>query len=118
MLLVVLACPRVLADEPSVTPTSMVHIGEVDERFQSFNVEMVEVTGDVSGNRTARTCRVPARTSLRIVHRSIWLRPVYENSLLRWRRLMYASVGPGQTQPTSQIPTPRHRRLLPDSMAF
>jgi Glycosyl hydrolase family 79, N-terminal domain len=45
MLLVVLACSRGLADAPSVTPASMMRIGEVDERFQSYNVEMVEVTG-------------------------------------------------------------------------
>jgi heparanase len=36
-----------LADElPSViTPAKMAHIGEMDERFQSFNIEMLEVTG-------------------------------------------------------------------------
>ena len=45
ILLVVLACARVLADEPSLSPTSMARISEVDERFQSYNVEMVEVTG-------------------------------------------------------------------------
>jgi hypothetical protein len=44
-LLVVLACSRDLAAAPSVTPASMVRIGKVDERFQSYNVEMVEVTG-------------------------------------------------------------------------
>jgi hypothetical protein len=45
VLFVALACCRTLADEPSVTPASMARIGEVDERFQSYNVEMVEVTG-------------------------------------------------------------------------
>src|ERR1700682_1941903 len=45
VLLVALACCRTLADEPAVTPASMARIGEVDERFQSYNVEMVEVTG-------------------------------------------------------------------------
>src|ERR1700682_3619185 len=45
VLLVALACCRTLADEPTVTPASMARIGEVDERFQSYNVEMVEVTG-------------------------------------------------------------------------
>jgi heparanase len=34
-----------LAGELSVTPASMARIGTVDERYQSYNIEMVEVTG-------------------------------------------------------------------------
>ena len=45
MLFIAFACSRTLADEPSLTPSSMTRIGEVDERFQSYNIEMVEVTG-------------------------------------------------------------------------
>jgi Glycosyl hydrolase family 79, N-terminal domain len=45
MLLIALASSRMLAGEPSVTPSGMARIGAVDERFQSYNVEMVEVTG-------------------------------------------------------------------------
>ncbi len=44
-LLVALSCARGLAGGPSITPASMAPIGTVDERFQSYNVEMVEVTG-------------------------------------------------------------------------
>ncbi len=44
-LLIALPCPAELAGGPSVTPASMARIGTVDERFQSYNVEMVEVTG-------------------------------------------------------------------------
>ena len=33
------------AGESTVTPASMARIGTVDERFQSYNIEMVEVTG-------------------------------------------------------------------------
>jgi hypothetical protein len=44
-LLFVLVCSPGLATVPSVRPAGMVRIGEVDERFQSYNVEMVEVTG-------------------------------------------------------------------------
>ena len=33
------------ADERLITPASMVRIGAVDQRFQSYNIEMVEVTG-------------------------------------------------------------------------
>src|SRR3954452_16982882 len=43
-LLMALSCP-VFADELSITPSTMVGIGTVDERYQSYNVEMVEVTG-------------------------------------------------------------------------
>src|ERR1700726_1664271 len=32
-------------DAPSVTPSSLHRIGTVDERFQSYNIEMVEITG-------------------------------------------------------------------------
>src|SRR6266404_5793298 len=43
--LVALACPGALARELSVTPGTMARIGTIDERFQSYNIEMVEVTG-------------------------------------------------------------------------
>src|ERR1700704_6841796 len=44
-LLIALTCPGAFTKELSVTPASMARIGTVDERFQSYNVEMVEVTG-------------------------------------------------------------------------
>jgi hypothetical protein len=44
-LLIAPGCSGALAHELSVTPASMTRIGTVDERFQSYNVEMVEVTG-------------------------------------------------------------------------
>src|SRR3569833_3121914 len=43
-LLIALPCPGI-AEPLSITPASMARIGTVDERFQSYNVEMVEVTG-------------------------------------------------------------------------
>src|ERR1700682_655454 len=33
------------AGPPVITPSSMPRIGTVDERFQSYNIEMIEVTG-------------------------------------------------------------------------
>jgi hypothetical protein len=45
MSLITPACQPALADELSIRPASMVRIGTVDERFQSYNIEMVEVTG-------------------------------------------------------------------------
>ena len=44
-LLIVTNPPGALADEVSVTPATLPRIGTVDERFQSYNIEMVEVTG-------------------------------------------------------------------------
>src|SRR6202022_4950503 len=44
-LLIALVCPEALADELSITPATMARVGTVDERFQSYNVEMGEVTG-------------------------------------------------------------------------
>jgi hypothetical protein len=43
--LVAATCPGALSDELAVTPAKMARIGTIDERFQSYNVEMVEVTG-------------------------------------------------------------------------
>src|SRR6266508_3072423 len=44
-LLIAFVCPGVFAEELSITPARMARIGTVDERFQSYNVEMIEVTG-------------------------------------------------------------------------
>jgi Glycosyl hydrolase family 79, N-terminal domain len=45
VLLAALACSGALADGPFIDPTNMTRVGTVDERFQSYNIEMVEVTG-------------------------------------------------------------------------
>jgi hypothetical protein len=44
-LLAALACSEALADGPSIDPANMPRIAAVDNRFQSYNIEMVEVTG-------------------------------------------------------------------------
>lgn len=44
-LLIAQVGPPAFADTLTVTPSTMARIGTVDERFQSYNVEMVEVTG-------------------------------------------------------------------------
>jgi hypothetical protein len=44
-LLLALACSGALAEGSSIEPASLPRIGAVDERFQSYNIEMVEVTG-------------------------------------------------------------------------
>jgi Glycosyl hydrolase family 79, N-terminal domain len=43
--LVAVTCPGALSDELPVTPAKMARIGTIDEGFQSYNVEMVELTG-------------------------------------------------------------------------
>jgi len=40
-----LACAPALARDVLLAPASMPRIGSVDERFQSYNIEMVEITG-------------------------------------------------------------------------
>src|SRR5258708_32516610 len=44
-ILMALACPGALARELSITPATMAHIGTAQERFQSYNLESVEVIG-------------------------------------------------------------------------
>src|ERR1700681_4291572 len=44
-LLIAFVCPGAFAEELSIPPGSMPRVGTVDERFQSYNVEMIEVTG-------------------------------------------------------------------------
>jgi heparanase len=39
------ACCGALADTPAIAPSSLARIGTVDERFQSYNIEMIEITG-------------------------------------------------------------------------
>jgi hypothetical protein len=39
------ACCGALADTPTIAPSSLPRIGTVDPRFQSYNIEMIEVTG-------------------------------------------------------------------------
>src|SRR5438552_9061 len=45
ILLIALTCPGAFAEQVSITPASLARIGAVNQRFQSYNVEMVEVTG-------------------------------------------------------------------------
>jgi heparanase 1 len=44
-LLLATASSVTAADAPALTPSRMPRLGTVDERFQSYNVEMVEITG-------------------------------------------------------------------------
>jgi hypothetical protein len=44
-LLCALVTSAALAEETSITPARMARVGTIDARFQSYNIEMVEVTG-------------------------------------------------------------------------
>src|ERR1700722_15861250 len=44
-LLVAQAHAAPISDAPTITPSHLPRIGTVDERFQSYNIEMVEITG-------------------------------------------------------------------------
>src|ERR1700712_4541970 len=44
-LLVAQAHAAPIPDAPTITPSRLPRIGTVDERFQSYNIEMVEITG-------------------------------------------------------------------------
>ena len=55
LLSVALACARAVAGEISLVPANMPRIGTVDERFQSYNIEMVEVTGGLFWKPYAQT---------------------------------------------------------------
>jgi heparanase len=39
------ACSSALAETPMIAPSSLPRIGAVDPRFQSYNIEMIEITG-------------------------------------------------------------------------
>lgn len=51
--LVVAPTAQSKAQSASISPGSMTRIGTVDERFQSYNIEAVEVTGEGSGSPIA-----------------------------------------------------------------
>ena len=46
ILLAALAGSASLAGEFSVTPANMARVGTIDERYQSYNIEMVEVRSE------------------------------------------------------------------------
>ena len=69
-------------DAPDIMPSEMPRIGAIDARFQSYNIEMVEVTGgkfwkpyrpqpDAPNSAIAKQIRTPARTCISIGRRSI-----------------------------------------------
>jgi hypothetical protein len=45
ILLVALTSASAFGDDLSITPASMPRVGTVDQRYQSYNIEMIEVTG-------------------------------------------------------------------------
>jgi hypothetical protein len=79
--------------QTSLSPSTMPRVAEVDERFQSFNVEMVEVTGGrfwkPFGKDVDAILNAPKAGP----------RPNYWSAVL-WRRLMGTTVlNPGPSEP-------------------
>lgn len=56
-LLVTATSPGARAGEPSIAPAELKAIGAIDTRFQSYNIEMVEVTGGQFWKAYPRTMR-------------------------------------------------------------
>ena len=103
----------------SLAPTTMARVGTVDDRYQSYNVEMLEVTGgrfwkpykDIpkTAGQTGSEAKggdAPAGMSpdlYQYVHRST--SPI--GGCVPWRgrsaRLMYGSAAPGPIRPISRI---------------
>jgi hypothetical protein len=58
LIVVALACaPQIRAQAVSVNPAKMPPIASIDQRFASYNIEMAEVTGELSGSLTAQARR-------------------------------------------------------------
>src|SRR3984893_6311245 len=91
--------PGALAEELSIAPASMARIGTVDQRFQSYNVEMVEVTGgrfwkpygsDTSAGSNRYACRAPIDlTNTRLRRLAAALAPAYVRVSGTWANATY-----------------------------
>jgi heparanase 1 len=83
----------------SINPTTMPRIGSVDERFQSYNIEMVEVTGGrfwkpyVSKAETAPPSQASANQPVGMDPNLYQYRPPIDLSNARLRKLA-AALGP------------------------
>jgi hypothetical protein len=93
-------CPEALADQPAIAPASLARTGSIDERFQSYNVEMVEVTGgrfwkpyrtDASDTRSDRYAyRAPIDlTNARLRRLAAALAPAYLRVSGTWANATY-----------------------------
>lgn len=90
---VALACSGALADGPSIAPARLPLIGTVDERFQSYNIEMVEVTGGRFWRPYAQEMPSRSDTSPRLKPDLYAYRPPIDLSDTRLRKLA-AALGP------------------------
>jgi hypothetical protein len=96
LLLGALACSEAAGSERTLTPASMPSIGTVDERYQSYNIEMVEVTGGrfwrpyTARSSPAHTSRKTARPGKPAQRDLYAYRPPIELDDSRLRRLAAA----------------------------
>ena len=117
-------------DPPRIDPASLPRVGTVDPRFQSYNIEMVEITGGDFGGPTEQNPMLRARRRDR-TRRRAWT-PICFNigrrstspmpgcgcSRRRWGRPIFASAAPGRTPRILPIPTGRPRCRHRASKAF
>ena len=109
----------------TVAPANMPRIGTVDERFQSFNIEMLEVTGgkfwkpykdlDVESKLKPPANQSSSSTPAGMDPGMYKYRPPIDLTNSRLRKLAAAlalptcaSVEPGRTPPTSMMQIRRH----------
>jgi hypothetical protein len=98
-LLIALIPAAAFAEELSIAPASMARIGTVDQRFQSYNVEMVEVTGgrfwkpygsDTSAGSNRYAYRAPIDlTNTRLRRLAAALAPAYVRVSGTWANATY-----------------------------
>ena len=113
------------AEASEITPASMPRVGTIDQRFQSYNVEMVEVTGGnfwkPYGKKPPGPLQdKPARTASELYA----YRPPIDLTNARLRGLA-AALAPAYLRVSGTwanatyflIQTPHRLRLLPDSVA-
>ncbi len=118
-LFVALVCPGAYAKELSIAPASMPRICTVDERFQSYNVEMNEVTGGrfwkpygsntSGGHSDLYTYRTPIDlTNARLRRLAAALAPAYVRVSGTWANATYFA----DSDPLPSAPPPGFNEIL------
>jgi hypothetical protein len=118
-LFVALVCPGAYAKELSIAPASMPRVGTVDERFQSYNVEMNEVTGGrfwkpygsntSDGHSDLYAYRTPIDlTNARLRRLAAALAPGYVRVSGTWANATYFA----DSDPAPPVPPPGFNEIL------
>src|ERR1700722_5998364 len=87
------ACCGALPEAPTLTPSAMPRIGTVDPRFQSYNIEMVEITGGRFWKPYRQDPPTPSDTTTGTDTNLYQYRPPIDLANARLRKLA-AALGP------------------------